>query len=75
MTCDVCGAGERKPQLIRYTLTLDDKLVVVDHVPAEVCDRCGEVTITPDVLERLQKTIWQDQTPYRVIGTAVYEFA
>ena len=75
MSCDICAAGERRPRLIRYSLSRADVLILVDHVPAEVCDRCGEVTLSPDVVERLQQTIWQQEPPARVIETPVYEFA
>ena len=75
MTCEVCAIGERRAKLIRYSLTIGDRMILVDHVPAEVCDRCGEVTLTPDVVERLQKTVWQQHPPARVIETPVYEFA
>ena len=75
MSCDVCAAGQRRPQLIRYTLATADRLVLVDHVPAEVCDRCGEVTLSPIVVERLQQTVWQHEPPARFIETPVYEFA
>lgn len=74
MTCEVCAVGERIPQRIRYSLTVDNRLILVDHVPAEVCDRCGEVTLAPNVVERLQQTIWQQHPPARVIETPVYEF-
>ena len=46
MSCDVCAVGERRFQLIRYSLSMDDRLILVDHVPADVCDRCGEITLT-----------------------------
>ena len=75
MTCEVCAIGERRPQLIRYSLALKEGLVLVDHVPAEVCNRCGEVTLSPDVVERLQNKVWQQESPTRVIETPVYEFA
>ena len=75
MNCDVCAIGERGAKLIRYNLPTADGLILVDHVPAEVCDRCGEVTLSPDVVERLQRTVWQRQPPTRVIETPVYEFA
>jgi HTH-type transcriptional regulator / antitoxin MqsA len=75
MNCDVCAAGERRPQLIRYSLSMADSLILVDHVPAEVCDRCGEVTLSPDVVDRLQQTVWNQEPPARVIETPVYEFA
>jgi len=44
-------------------------------VPAEVCDHCGETTLQPAVVERLQETVWQSRTPLRLIETPVYEFA
>ena len=74
MTCDVCGAGERKLQKIRYTLAIGERLVVVDHVPADVCDRCGEISLSPDVVERLQHAVWEER-PSKVVETEVYEFA
>ncbi len=75
MSCEVCGIGKRCPQLIRYSLSITDRLILVDHVPAEVCDRCGEVTLSPEVVERLQQTVWQHDPPARVVETPVYEFA
>jgi HTH-type transcriptional regulator/antitoxin MqsA len=75
MTCDVCGAGERREQRIRYTLPLDDGFVVIDHVPAIVCSHCGEVSLRPEVVESLQNTIWGKRPPARVISTLVYDFA
>jgi HTH-type transcriptional regulator/antitoxin MqsA len=74
MKCEVCGIGERRNELIRYSLTLDDKLVVVDCVPASVCSVCGETTLAPEVVERLQQTIWESRTPVRVLETPVYKF-
>lgn len=75
MTCDVCGLDQRQPRLIHHSITIDDQLIVIDHVPAEVCPRCGEVSIAPEVVERLQNTIWQHQTPSRTIETPIYEYA
>lgn len=75
MNCDVCAAGRRRPQLIRYSLSMADSLILVDHVPAEVCDRCGEVSLSPDVVDRLQQTVWKREPPARIIETSVYEFA
>jgi len=74
MKCEVCGVGERREKLIRYTLALEERLVVVEHVPAAVCDHCGETTLTPDVLARLQETVWESRPPVCLIETPVYEF-
>ena len=74
MTCEVCGIGQRQPQQVAYSLRVADRLVVVEHVPASVCDHCGETSFSPDTVERLQDTIWQSRRPVRVLETPVYEF-
>ena len=74
MKCEVCGIGKRKEKLIRYSLMMDDKLVIVENVPASVCESCGETAIAPDVLERLQEMIWHSPTPVKVLEAPVYEF-
>jgi YgiT-type zinc finger domain-containing protein len=55
MKCEVCGTGERREKLIRYSLDMEDRLVVVEHVPASVCDHCGETTLSPERLRRATK--------------------
>ena len=74
MKCEVCKTGEREERLIRYSVSIGDRLVVVEHVPASVCNKCGETTLTPDVFERLQKTISASRAPDRIMETPVYEF-
>ena len=59
---------------IRYHVELDGKLVVVEHVPALVCDRCGEISIAPQVASSVQRTVWGAKPPVRAIETPVYEF-
>lgn len=75
MKCEVCGTGEREDKLIRYSLSIRERFVVVEHVPAMVCNRCGETTLTPEIVERLQRTISTTRTPDRTIETPVYDFA
>jgi len=75
MTCEVCGVGERRERLIRYTRSIGDSVIVIDHVSVIVCDHCGETSFRPDVVDNLQKTVWQNSAPSRVIETPVYEFA
>ena len=75
MRCEVCSTGNRTLRSIRYNLAIDDRLVVVENVPAVVCDNCGEISIEPEVATQLQKTIWERKTPARTIEAAVYEFS
>ena len=74
MKCDVYGSPMRE-QTVTYTTQMDDKLVVVEHVPAKVCDQCGEQLYSPETVERLQETVWEQQSPSRVLQTPVFDFA
>lgn len=62
-------------QSVPYTLQFGDKLVIVEHVPARVCTQCGERLYAPETVERLQKTVWGQKKPSRVVETQVYDFA
>ena len=62
-------------QTVTYSLELDGKFVLVEHVPARVCVETGERFFSPEVAERLQKIISEHRRPSRTIETPVFEFA
>ena len=74
MACDVCG-GRVVEGEVAYTVELHGKFVVVENVPAKVCGRCGENLFSPDTVERLQKTAWEQKNPVRIMETPVFNFA
>ena len=73
MACDICQ-GRVTDQRVKFTVELDDKLVVVENVPAKVCGQCGERLFSPDTVDKLQKTAWEQNNPVRVIETPVFDF-
>ena len=60
---------------VTYTLEMNGKLIVIENVPARVNLETGEQLFSPDTVERLQKMIWEQKKPKRVIQVPVYEFA
>jgi len=40
--CHVCGSTEGKEEFVHEVFQIDDKPVLVEHIPAMVCKRCGE---------------------------------
>lgn len=60
---------------VTYTLEVNGKLIVIENVPARVNLETGEQLFSPDTVERLQKMIWEQKKPKRVIQVPVYEFA
>lgn len=74
MKCEVCGIGERREKRIRYHADIQGKLVLIEHVPATVCDHCGETSIAPSVASTVQRIVREGKSPARAIETPVYEF-
>ncbi len=62
-------------QTVRYILEKDGRLFVIENVPVRVSVETGERLFSPETVERLQRTIWGDQRPARLLETPVYEFA
>ena len=68
-------AETMKEAKVTYTLEMDDKFIIVENVPARVCEETGEQFFAPETVERLQQTVWRHKSPKRTIETPVYEFA
>ena len=41
-TCERCGGNALRPQTVRSAFWHEDRLVVVEDIPALVCDSCHE---------------------------------
>ena len=61
-------------QTVRYTLEVQGRFVLIEHVPARVCVQTGERFFSPGTVERLQRIIWEEHAPSRIIETPVFEF-
>lgn len=49
MKCPICKHGSTRPGYASITLERDDATLVFKHVPAEICDNCGEEFISEEV--------------------------
>lgn len=55
MKCPICKHGETRPGLANVSLERDGAVFVVKHVPAEICDNCGEEYIAEEVTAAVLK--------------------
>jgi hypothetical protein len=56
-------------------LELDSQFIIIENVPARVSVETGERLFSPETVEKLQQTIWEQKQPTRIIETPVFEFA
>lgn len=62
-------------QKVTYVLEHEGRFFIIENVPARVCVETGERLFAPETVERLQKIVWENKNPARVIEAPVFEFA
>lgn len=60
---------------VTYTLELDGRFYIVEHVLARVCQETGEQLFSPETVERIQALIRGGRRPTRVVEAPVYEYS
>lgn len=62
-------------KLVSYTIFYEGHWIIVENVPAKLCNQCGEKLFEPRAVERLQKIIWDKHIPQRKIKTPVFDLS
>lgn len=74
MKCSLDGcSGRYEERLIVHTVRVGGEVVVIDHVPAEVCAACGDVLFTPDTVRHIERLLRERGQPSRTVP--LYEYA
>lgn len=71
--CVFCG-GDVKKETVTFVYEDDDRYFFVEHVPAEVCSKCGEKTYSPEVTEELINFGRQKCKPLKTVEVPVFDF-
>ncbi len=73
MKCTIQGCpGEYEDRRILHTVRHRNQVVVIDQVPAEVCDTCGDVVLKPETVVHLEQLLEAVRQPSRT--APVYEY-
>lgn len=57
MNCFSCKGGNLQKEFKTYVANLDACVIIVKNVPSLVCQQCGDVYYTNDVMKQLEKII------------------
>ena len=55
MNCVICKMGETAEGLTTVSLTRGDSTISVKHVPAAICQNCGEYYLSEEVSAQIMK--------------------
>jgi YgiT-type zinc finger domain-containing protein len=74
MKCTIDGCpGEYGAGNVMHTVRQHGQVMVIDHVPADVCSVCGEVLPRPNTVRRIEALLQDKHQPVRTVP--LYEFA
>jgi YgiT-type zinc finger domain-containing protein len=73
MKCSIEGCpGEYEQRRIAHTVRRKEQVVVIDHVPAEVCSVCGDVLLKPETVRRIETLLRTATRPTSTVP--LYEY-
>lgn len=74
MKCTIQGCpGEYEARTVLHTVRRRGEVIVIDHVPAEVCVVCGDLLLAPETVRRIEALLKTNGRPARKVP--LYEFA
>ena len=68
----VCGAGAAREDFVSEVFTIDDRRVLVEYIPAQICERCGEATFSRGTTERVRSLVHGGGRPVRTVSMDVF---
>ena len=73
--CDVCGNTTFHNRQVEEVFHIEDHRVLVEGIPARVCDRCGEAAFDRETVEASRQMVHGKQRPARREAVDVFAFA
>jgi YgiT-type zinc finger domain-containing protein len=74
MKCSIENcSGECQTRDITHTVRYHGQVVVIDHVPAEMCSVCGDVVLSPETVRHIEQLLRSAVRPAREVP--LYEYA
>jgi YgiT-type zinc finger domain-containing protein len=58
--CPYCRTGKLELRKLPYIQWHEKNLIIVDRLPALICDTCGDKAYDPNALEDLQRLLWSN---------------
>jgi YgiT-type zinc finger domain-containing protein len=74
-TCHVCGHTAAKSEFMSEVFMVDGRRVLVEHIPAQVCRRCGEATFSRETTENIRQLVRGAAQPIKTVPLEVFALA
>ena len=72
--CHVCGSHIAKEGFVNEVFQIEGKPIFVEHIPAEICSRCGEAIFSRETTEKIRRMVHGEAKPEKTICVDVFAF-
>ena len=73
--CHVCGGETARDEFVSKVLEVDNRRVLVEHIPARVCARCNEAAFSRETTERIRLLVHGSGRPDKTVPLEVFALA
>ncbi len=73
--CHVCGSTRAHETQVSEVFQVDGKPVLVENIPAQVCERCGEEIFSSQTVEKVRLLVHGDAQPVKSVQMDVFAYA
>lgn len=73
--CHVCGHDVAKAELVSEVFNLEGRRVLVENIPALVCEHCGEAAFSRETTERIRQLVHGAGRPVKTVSMEVFALA
>ena len=73
-SCPVCNSSQSRVELVEEAFKIDGRHILVDRVPSEVCQQCGERSFSRETTEKVRQLVRSGAKPRKSLSIPVYEF-
>lgn len=73
--CEVCGNSVFHQEYVDEFFRVGGDTMLVEKVPAQVCERCGEATFCRETVEKVRRMVHEHSQPTRRVEVETFAFA
>ena len=70
--CHVCGNTAARAELVSEVFTVEGRRMLVEKIPAQICERCGESTFSRETTERIRQLAHGSAQPVKTVPLDVF---
>jgi HTH-type transcriptional regulator/antitoxin MqsA len=73
--CHVCGSTRARQEFVSEVFQVNGKPVLVENIPAQVCERCGEEIFSKETAEKVRLLVNSRTKPAKSVKMDVFAYA